>query len=113
MTVNGVQDLHLLGSTGDYNGAGAFIATFFGRSKPEFGITDQSLLQEVAAAETTVDPAQHVAAQQVSRDLMTKYLPVVPLSSSPSALVTSKYVSGLVPSALTDERFYTASKNKG
>jgi peptide/nickel transport system substrate-binding protein len=114
VTVNGVHDLHLLGWTGDYNDAGAFIATFFGRSKPEFGITDQSLLQEVAAAEATVDPAQHVAAyQQVSRDLMTKYLPAVPLSSSPPALVTSKDVSGLVPSPLTDERFYTVSKNKG
>jgi peptide/nickel transport system substrate-binding protein len=113
VTVNGVHDLHLLGWTGDYNDAGAFIATFFGRSKPEFGITDQALLQEVATAEGTVDPAQHVAAyQQVSRDLMTKYLPAVPLSSSPPALVTSKDVSGLVPSPLTDERFYTVSKSK-
>ncbi len=42
VTVNGVHDLHLLGWTGDYNDAGAFIGTFFGRSKPEFGITDQS-----------------------------------------------------------------------
>jgi peptide/nickel transport system substrate-binding protein len=112
VTVNGVHDLHILGWTGDYNDAGAFIATFFGRSKPEFGMNDQSLLQEVAAAEATVDPAQHVAAyQQVSRDLMTKYLPAVPLSSSPPALVTSKEVSGLVPSPLTDERFYTVSKS--
>ncbi len=61
-----------------------------------------------------MDPTQHVAAyQQVSRNLMTKHLPAVPLSSSPPALVTSMEMSGLVPSPLTDERFYTVSKNAG
>ena len=44
----GVHDLHLLGWTGDYNDAGNFVGTFFGRDKPEFGLTDPALFAEVA-----------------------------------------------------------------
>jgi peptide/nickel transport system substrate-binding protein len=111
ITANGVHDLHLLGWTGDYNDAGNFVGTFFGRNKPEFGITDTALFQEVGAADATVDPAAHAAAyEQVSRDLMTKYLPAVPLSSSPPAIVVRDNISGVIPSPLTDERFYTVSK---
>jgi len=111
VSVNGVHDLHLLGWTGDYNDAGNFIGTFFGRNKPEFGITDQALFQQITAADTTFDPAGHAAAyEQVNRDLMTKYLPAVPLSSSPAAIVVRENVTGLIPSPLTDERFSTVSK---
>ena len=111
MTANGVHDLHLLGWTGDYNDAGNFVGTFFGRNKPEFGITDPALFAEIGAADGTVDPAGHAAAyEQVNRDLMEKYLPAVPVSSSPPALVVRDNITGLIPSPLTDERFYTVSK---
>ncbi|MCO1661093.1 ABC transporter substrate-binding protein [Pseudonocardia humida] len=111
---NGVQDLHLLGWTGDYNDAGNFIQTFFGRPKAEFGLSpdrDQALFSEISAADSTVDPAAHAAAyEQVNRDLMTKYLPAIPLSSSPPALVVRDNISGIVPSPLTDERFLNVVK---
>jgi peptide/nickel transport system substrate-binding protein len=111
VTANGVHDLHLLGWTGDYNDAGNFVGTFFGRSKPEFGITDPAIFSAIGAADATVDPVAHAAAyEQVNRDLMTTYLPAVPVSSSPPALVVRDDVTGLVPSPLTDERFYTVSK---
>jgi len=111
VTANGTHDLHLLGWTGDYNDAGNFVGTFFGRNKPEFGLTDPAIFSEIATADSTVDPAGHAAAyEQVNRDLMTKYLPAVPVSSSPPALVVREGVSGLIPSPLTDERFYTVSK---
>jgi peptide/nickel transport system substrate-binding protein len=107
----GSQDLHLLGWTGDYNDAGNFIGTFFGTGKPEFGLTDPALFAEVGAADAVVDPAGHAAAyEQVNRDLMTKYLPAVPISSSPPALVVRDNITGLIPSPLTDERFLTVSK---
>ena len=110
----GAQDLHLLGWTGDYNDAGNFVGTFFGTAKPEFGLnqqTDQALFAEVGAADAVVDPAGHAAAyEQVNRDLMTKYLPAVPISSSPPALVVRDNITGLIPSPLTDERFFTVSK---
>jgi peptide/nickel transport system substrate-binding protein len=111
VTANGVQDLHLLGWTGDYNDAGNFIGTFFGNAKPEFGLTDPAVFAEVGAADATVDPAAHAKAyEQVNRDLMTKYLPAVPISSSPPALVVRDNIKGLIPSPLTDERFLTVSK---
>jgi peptide/nickel transport system substrate-binding protein len=111
VTVNGSHDLHLLGWTGDYNDAGNFIGTFFGRAKPEFGFDEPELFSALAAADATVEPDEHAAAyEQVNRDIMTRFLPAVPISSSPPALVVRDNISGLVPSPLTDERFYTVTK---
>ena len=70
------------------------------------------MFAEVGAADATVDPAARTAAyEQVNRDLMTKYLPAVPISHSPPAIVVRDNVSGLVPSPLTDERFAPVTKS--
>ena len=107
----GKHDLHLLGWTGDYNDAGNFVGTFFGREKPEFGFNDPALFNELAAADATPDPAAHKAAyEQTSRDIMSTFLPAIPISSGPPAIVVRADVAGLVPSPLTDERFNTVSK---
>jgi peptide/nickel transport system substrate-binding protein len=111
VNVNGVHDLHIIGWTGDYNDAGNFVGTFFGATKPEFGFTNEALFSAITAADATVDEAAKDAAyEQVNRDIMA-YLPAVPISSSPPAIVVSEAVSGLIPSPLTDERFLTVSKN--
>jgi len=108
----GKQDLHLLGWTGDYNDAGNFVGTFFGRPKAEFGFDTPALFDELSAADATVDPAAHASAyQQANRDLMAKFLPAVPLSSSPAFIVVNKNVHGLIPSPLTNEQFAPVSKN--
>ena len=110
VTVNGVHDLHLLGWTGDYNDGGNFVGTFFGRPKPEFGATDPALSAMIAAADATVDPAAHAAAyEEVNRAIMEQFLPAVPISHSPPALVVRPGVEGMIPSPLTDERFVTVS----
>jgi peptide/nickel transport system substrate-binding protein len=110
----GKQDLHLLGWTGDYNDAGNFIGTFFGRPKPEFGFDNPALFAAISQADATIDPAAHAAAyQQVNRDLMAQDLPAIPLSSSPAFIVVAKNIQGLIPSPLTDERFYTVTKGAG
>jgi peptide/nickel transport system substrate-binding protein len=107
----GKQDLHLLGWTGDYNDAGNFIGTFFGRAKPEFGFTGTALFREIAAADGEPDVARRAQRyQQVNRDIMAKYLPAVPISHSPPAIVVRDDINGLVASPLTDERFYTVTK---
>ncbi|WP_219414986.1 ABC transporter substrate-binding protein [Pseudonocardia nigra] len=108
-TVNGVHDLHLLGWTGDYNDAGNFVGTFFGRTKPEFGFTNQALFDELTAADATVDAEAHAAAYEQANASIMEYLPAVPLSSSPPALVVREGVEGLIPSPLTDERFRTVT----
>jgi peptide/nickel transport system substrate-binding protein len=109
---SGKQDLHLLGWTGDYNDAGNFVGTFFGRQKAEFGFDTPALFDELSAADATVDQAAHAAAyQQVNRDIMAKFLPAVPLSSAPAFIVVNKNVHGLIPSPLTNEEFAPVSKN--
>jgi peptide/nickel transport system substrate-binding protein len=40
---------------------------------------------------------------------MQRFLPSVPISSSPPAVVVREGVEGLIPSPLTDERFLTVS----
>jgi peptide/nickel transport system substrate-binding protein len=108
----GKHDLHLLGWTGDYNDAGNFVGTFFGREKAEFGAEDPAMYAALAAADAQPDPAAHAAAyEQVNRDIMAKYLPAIPISSSPPAIVVRANIQGLVPSPLTDERFYSVSKS--
>ena len=106
----GKQDLHLLGWTGDYNDAGNFVGTFFGREKPEFGFNDPALFSELSAADAETNPDKHMAAyEQVNRDIMAKFLPAIPISHSPPAIVSSSKVKGLVTSPLTNERFDTVT----
>jgi peptide/nickel transport system substrate-binding protein len=106
----GKHDLHLIGWTGDYNDAGNFVGTFFGREKPEFGFNDPALFSELAAADAEPDADKHKSAyEQVNRDIMEKYLPAIPISHSPPAIATGKNVEGLVTSPLTNEQFYTVS----
>ena len=109
----GKPDLHIIGWTGDYNDAGNFVATFFGRPKKDFGddaLTD--MFAEIAAANSEVDSAKKADLwKQVNRDVMAKWLPAVPIWHSPPAIVTSKKITGLVASPLTDERFNTLTKS--
>jgi peptide/nickel transport system substrate-binding protein len=109
----GTQDLHLLGWTGDYNDPGNFLQNFFGTQEPEFGLNnaeDQGLFDAIANADATADLAARTAAyQQVNAEIMQRYLPGVPLASSPPGIVVREGVEGLIPSPLTDERFLTVS----
>lgn len=108
----GKHDLHMLGWTGDYNDAGNFVGTFFGREKAEFGPQDPAMFAELAKADAIPDPAGHAAAyQQANKDIMAKYLPAVPILTTGPAIVVGPDVQGVIPSPLTDERFVSVSKN--
>lgn len=107
----GKQDLHLLGWNADYNDAGNFLGTFFGRAKAEFGFNNPALFNELAKADATVDPAAKNAAYvKANQDIMAKYLPAIPLLHSPPAIVVDKNVTGLQPSPLNNEHFAAVSK---
>ncbi|NIJ09990.1 peptide/nickel transport system substrate-binding protein [Saccharomonospora amisosensis] len=102
--------LFLLGWTGDYNSPDNFIGTFFGTTENQFWTSGSPWGKELAAAleeaASTVDPAQREAKyQEINRKLMSEYLPAIPLSHSPPAIVVSPDVQGLVPSPLTKEEF--------
>src|SRR6185436_17425288 len=49
----GKADMHILGWTGDYNDAGNFVGTFFGRAKKEFGFNNPELFNALAAADAS------------------------------------------------------------
>ena len=107
----GKQDLHLLGWTGDYNDAGNFVGTFFGRTKKEFGFDNPALFQALAAADASPAGDAHAKAyQDVNKQIM-DYLPAIPISYGPPAIVVGPKVKGLVASPLTDERFNTVTVN--
>jgi peptide/nickel transport system substrate-binding protein len=107
----GQADIHLLGWTGDYNDAYNFIGTFFaakadGKAKAEFGAFDnKEIFDALAAADSDPDPSSRTEKYQEANRLIMDYLPGVPISSSPPALVVADDVQGLVPSPLTAEKF--------
>ncbi|HEY0637812.1 MAG TPA: ABC transporter substrate-binding protein [Pseudonocardiaceae bacterium] len=112
----GRADLFLLGWTGDYNTADNFINTFFGnpnnRFKTQASPWGQELADALKAADTEPDAeTRNKMYEQINADIMEKYLPAIPISHSPPALVVTKDIQGLVPSPLTAEDFNTVSKN--
>ena len=114
----GGADIHLLGWTGDYNDAYNFIGTFFAeasnnQASAEFGaFSAPDIFAALAQADAEPDPANRTALYEEANRLIMDYLPGVPISHSPPALVVSEAVEGLEPSPLTAEVFSTVSLNE-
>jgi peptide/nickel transport system substrate-binding protein len=107
-TQNGAADIYLLGWTGDYNDAYNFIGTFFGRFKPEWGFQNPQLFSALTAADSNPDAnARTEAYKQINKQIM-DFLPGVPISHSPPALVFAKNLQGVTPSPVTNETFEKA-----
>nr|WP_034289729.1 ABC transporter substrate-binding protein [Amycolatopsis benzoatilytica] len=102
---NGKQDLHLLGWTGDYNDAGNFVGTFFGRAKPEFGFDNPDLFKALADADASPAGDAHAKAYQDANKKIMDFLPAVPIAYPTPAIVVGPKIKGVVASPLTDERF--------
>ena len=111
----GQADIHLLGWTGDYNDAYNFIGTFFAeasnnQASAEFGaFSAPEIFDALAEADAEPDPANRTEQYQEANRLIMDYLPGVPISHSPPALVVAENVQGLEPSPLTAEVFSTVS----
>lgn len=111
----GIPDLFLLGWTGDNGTAHNWIGTFFGRTDNRFNTGaaawGKSLSEELAKATAEPDEAKRTKMyEELNKKIMEEYLPAVPVSHSPPALVLKKDIKGIVPSPLTDEKFGPASK---
>ena len=111
-------DAFLLGWTGDYNSADNFIGTFFSDPTSRFGTEyydnnlGATLSAELAKADSEPDATTRDGLYEaLNKKLLAEYLPAIPISHSPPALVLASNVQGLVPSPLTDERFYSVSKS--
>ncbi len=114
---NGLFDAWLLGWTGDYNSANNFIGTFFADDVNDFHTWaadyGKPLSKDLADANAIVDEAERTTAYEaVNKKIMEEYLPGLPISHSPPALVVGKGVDGLTPSPLTAEMFDTVSLSK-
>ncbi len=111
----GKYDAYLLGWTGDYDAAFNFIGTFFGNLKEnDFGTEvmpwGKQLAQDLQDADAIVEEADRAAAfEAINQQIMEEYLPGLPISHSPPALVVGPEVEGLIPSPLTAEEFNTVS----
>ncbi|WP_456600547.1 ABC transporter substrate-binding protein [Blastococcus sp. SYSU DS0616] len=111
----GQADVHLLGWTGDYNDAYNFIGTFFAedqnnQASAEFGaFSAPEIFAALAEADSEPDPANRTELYQEANRLIKEFLPAVPISHSPPALVVADDVQGLEPSPLTAEDFSTVS----
>ncbi|GAB3282199.1 ABC transporter substrate-binding protein [Parasphingorhabdus pacifica] len=107
---NAKADLFLLGWTGDFNTPDNFIGTFFGTPTNRFHTASspwgEPLAAELRAADSEPNEAERIRRyEEINRKLLAEYLPAIPLSHSPPAIVTSDRVEGLVPSPLTAEEF--------
>ncbi|MEO7130626.1 MAG: ABC transporter substrate-binding protein [Dermatophilaceae bacterium] len=110
----GLFDAWIVGWTGDYDAADNFIGTFFASTTNDFQTFSQpwgkTLSDQLNAADTVVDENERIAAyEKVNQAIMEQYLPGLPLTHSPPALVVSKDVQGLVASPLTAEEFSTTT----
>ncbi|MBB5958942.1 peptide/nickel transport system substrate-binding protein [Saccharothrix tamanrassetensis] len=111
----GIPDLFMLGWTGDNGTAHNWVGTFFGRTDNRFNTGKspwgKDLADKLAAANAEPDEGKRTALyEDVNKKIMEEYLPAIPISHSPPALVFKKEVQGVTPSPLTDERFGTTTK---
>lgn len=115
----GRYDAYILGWTGDYDSPFNFVGTFFGNlQENDFGTKaypwGQQLSEDLKSADAIVDDEQRAAAfEEINGQIMEDYLPGLPISHSPPALVVGPGVDGVVPSPLTAEEFASVSVEGG
>jgi peptide/nickel transport system substrate-binding protein len=111
----GQADIHLLGWTGDYNDAYNFIGTFFadaggGKMKAEFGgWSAPDIFSALAAGDSEPDTDARGPLYEQANVAIMDFLPAVPISHAPNALVVAENVDGLIPSPLSAEDFSTVT----
>lgn len=116
-TQNGNAAAYLMGWTGDYDTADNFLGSFFSDPKGQMTVGaypwGTKFISDLQAADSIVDESQRATAyEKLNKQIMQDYLPGLPISSSPPAIVFSKKVTGVTPSPLTDEHLWTAKVSK-
>ncbi len=116
--LDGVQQssapAYFLGWTGDYNSADNFLGAFFSGAENSFGTSEypwaKELQDKLRAADAEPDEDTRIGLyQELNANIMEDWLPGLPISHSPPAIVVGPNVKGLVPSPLTAENFATVT----
>ncbi|SOC55707.1 ABC transporter substrate-binding protein [Ornithinimicrobium cerasi] len=104
-----------LGWTGDLNSADNFLCAFFCGDDNQFGTSaydwHEDLQEQIAAADAEADEATRTGLyESLNEAIMSpEWLPGLPISHSPPAIVVGENVQGLVASPLTAEDFSTVT----
>lgn len=109
-------DLFLLGWTGDTGSADNWVGTFFGNPANRFNTGASAWGADLAAQLKTADAEpdrtkRYDLYKEINRKIMAEYVPALPISHSPPALVVKNTVKGITPSPLTDEKFVGVTVN--
>ena len=106
---------YFLGWTGDLNSADNFLCAFFCGDENAFGTTEydwhDQLQESLTSADAEPDEDTRTGMyEELNANLMSEdWLPGLPISHSPPAIVVAENVEGLVPSPLTAEDFSTVT----
>jgi peptide/nickel transport system substrate-binding protein len=101
--------LHLMGWTGDFNDGYNFIGTWFAGFDKQWGFKDKKVFDAVNAGSKMGKAEERTAAYEKANEVIMDYLPGVPVSSSPPAIVFGKNVNPPNVSPLTQEIFAETS----
>jgi peptide/nickel transport system substrate-binding protein len=111
-TEQGEAAAYLLGWTGDYASPDNFIGTFFTAQDNAFDTANYDFADELTEALIAADSEPDAAKREqmyveLNAKIAEEYVPALPVSHSPPAIVVAEGVSGLVPSPLSAEDFST------
>ncbi|MFE9174100.1 ABC transporter substrate-binding protein [Streptomyces kebangsaanensis] len=101
--------LHMMGWTGDFNDGYNFIGTWFAGFDKQWGFKDKKVFDAVNAGSKLGKAEERTAAYEKANEVVMDYLPGVPISSSPPAIVFGKNVNPPNVSPLTQEIFSETS----
>lgn len=109
-TEQGQAPAFLLGWTGDYNSPDNFIGTFFIQQDNAFDTGNYEFADELTRTLTEADSEpdedkRKGMYEEINKKIAEEYLPGLPISHSPPAIVISGKVQGLVTSPLAAENF--------
>lgn len=110
----GAAPVYLLGTTGHYNSAQNFLGILFGAVDNAFATGllgfGQQLVDDLDAADQEPDPKKRTSMYRtLNAKMSADWLPSIPIASSPSALVLSNQVHGVVASPVGGEQLATAT----
>lgn len=111
-TESGNAAAYLLGWTGDYASPDNFIGTFFTAQDNAFDTQHYEWADELTDLLVTADSEPDDAAREqmymeINQRIAEEFLPGLPISHSPPAIVVAEGVEGLDPSPLSAEDFST------